>query len=66
MWVRKARKAGVAIGAWDWAEPAVVAVVVDVVETGRIGGGVGFDIAGKGRGCGLRKGKSTEIGGEVN
>lgn len=31
-----------AIGAWDWTEPAVV---VDVVETGRIGGGVGFDIA---------------------
>lgn len=42
--MRKARKAGVAIGAWDWTEPAVV---VDVVETGRIGGGVGFDIAGR-------------------
>lgn len=39
MWLRKVWKARVAIGAWDWAEPTEVAVVVEVVETGKIRGG---------------------------
>lgn len=43
-WLMKERKAGVAIGGWDWAEPAnVPAVMVEEVfwglEIGRIGGG---------------------------
>lgn len=43
MWLKKVRKDGVALGAWAWAEPPEVAVV----EAGRIGGGVGFDIEGR-------------------